>query len=212
MFSLYAVEAPASARVTAVRAGLGDVVEAGTVLFELESEGEAKRLAEARAYHDALQLQRGALTAQQGAGTRALAQADEAGVASLEEARARSEEAEAPAQFAEALGLAPAPAWTAWMFAMFSARAFGFAYGSILTFRDPVRHRSWITAMIGVQAIDWIATVAFIAAGTITVAQATTAAFMPVLFIAGLVWGYPRRAALSSPGAERRPELAETGH
>lgn len=114
----------------------------------------------------------------------------------------------APAQFASALGLAPAPAWTAWMFAMFSARAFGFAYGSILAFRDPVRHRSWITAMIGVQAIDWVATVAFIAAGTITVAQATTAAFMPVLFIAGLAWGYPRKLDTNGDHRVGQPALA----
>jgi hypothetical protein len=117
----------------------------------------------------------------------------------------------APAQFASSLGLEPAPAWTAWMFAMFSARAFGFAYGSILAFRDPLRHRSWITAMIGVQAIDWIATVAFIAAGTITVAQATTAAFMPVLFIVGLVWGYPRNPRTAPEHSVGQP-VAATAH
>src|SRR5688572_17522156 len=43
--AVYAIEAPASARVTAVRVVLGEKVQAGTVLFELESEAEAKRLA-----------------------------------------------------------------------------------------------------------------------------------------------------------------------
>lgn len=108
----------------------------------------------------------------------------------------------APDQFAAALDLPATPPWAAWMFAMFSARALGFAYGGILAFRDPVRHRSWVTAMIGVQAIDWIATMAFIASGAITLSQATTAAFMPVLFIVGLAWGYPR-GSQASPVASR---------
>src|SRR6188768_3222183 len=114
----------------------------------------------------------------------------------------------APGPFSASLGLAPAPEWTYWMFPMFSARAFGFAYGMVLAFRDPVKHRSWITAMIGVQAIDWIATMAFIAAGAITLSQATTAAFMPVLFIAGLVWGFPRQTAAENSDSSQPVALA----
>jgi hypothetical protein len=114
----------------------------------------------------------------------------------------------APSQFAAALDLPATPPWAAWMFAMFSARALAFAYGSVLAFRDPVRNRSWIIAMIGVQAIDWIATVAFIASGAITVAQASTAAFMPLLFIAGLAWGLPRKADAEASGSLGHPALA----
>lgn len=113
----------------------------------------------------------------------------------------------APGPFAASLGLSAAPEWTNWMFAMFSARAFGFAYGMVLAFREPLRHRSWINAMIGVQAIDWIATVAFIATGAITLSQATTASFMPLVFIAGLLWGYPRlRDSRSLASDEREGE------
>lgn len=108
----------------------------------------------------------------------------------------------APGPFAAAVGLAPAAGWAPWMFAMFSARALGFAYGCLVAFRNPIAGRSWITAMIGVQAIDWIATVWFIAAGTITVTQASTAAFMPLLFIAGLVAGYPRDTTRQANGPE----------
>ena len=118
----------------------------------------------------------------------------------------------APGPFSASLGLAPAPQWTYWMFAMFSARAFGFAYGMVLAFRDPVRHRSWITAMIGVQAIDWIATIAFIVTGAITLSQATTAAFMPVLFIAGLAWGFPRRADALGGDKDQHPAFVGSAH
>lgn len=97
--------------------------------------------------------------------------------------------------FVAAVGLDAVPVWVPWMFAMFGARALGFAYGMVLAFRDPVRHRSWIVAMIGVQAIDWIATLAFIGGGLLTVAQASTALFLPPLFVVGLLVGFPRRRA-----------------
>ena len=102
----------------------------------------------------------------------------------------------APGPFADALGLAPVTGWAHWMFAMFSARALGFAYGLVLAIRDPLRHRSWIVAMIGVQFIDWVATVIAIAGGAITLAQATTASFMPVIFIVLLIACFPRRSAV----------------
>lgn len=83
---------------------------------------------------------------------------------------------------------------------MFSARAIGFAFGLFLTIRDPYRHRSWIVAMIIVQAIDWVATVVAIGTGAISLAQATTASFMPIVFIAGMVAFFPRKPL--SPGVE----------
>jgi hypothetical protein len=92
-----------------------------------------------------------------------------------------------PGPFAAAVGLEEAPAWASWMFAMFSARALGYAVGMILAIRNPLRHRAWIATMIGVQAIDWVATLVFIGAGAITIAQASTASFLPVIFIALLL-------------------------
>lgn len=38
--------------------------------------------------------------------------------------------------------------------------------------------------MVGVQAIDWIATVIYLATGVVTLAQVSTAAFLPLVFIA----------------------------
>jgi hypothetical protein len=56
----------------------------------------------------------------------------------------------APQSFADSLALAPAPAWTDWMFAQFGARALGFAFGMLVALRDIRKHASWLIAMIGV--------------------------------------------------------------
>jgi hypothetical protein len=76
---------------------------------------------------------------------------------------------------------------------MMAARFLGFAYGMFVAARAPLENTSWITAMIAVQTIDWIATVSFLARGDLTLQQVTTAAFMPVLFVAGLLLWHPRR-------------------
>ncbi|WP_062301859.1 hypothetical protein [Demequina subtropica] len=99
----------------------------------------------------------------------------------------------APARFAEMLDLPAAPAWTAFLFALFSARALGFAYGLALAIRDPFRHRSWIVAMIGVQAIDWIAAIATVASGVVALSQVSTASYMPLVFIVAMIGLFPRR-------------------
>ena len=99
----------------------------------------------------------------------------------------------APGGTAAALGLAPAPGWTAWLFAMMAARFLGYGVGMLAAARDPQRHRLWIRTMIAVQLVDWVATVGHLVAGEVTLRQVTTAAFLPLVFVAILVaWG-PRR-------------------
>lgn len=93
---------------------------------------------------------------------------------------------------ATVLGLEPAPEWVDWLFVMFGARSFGFAYGMWLAARDPVDHRSWIVAMIGIQGVDWIGTMVFLVTGAVTLGQVTTAAFLPVAFIVILAGRIPR--------------------
>lgn len=99
----------------------------------------------------------------------------------------------APAGMATLLGLAPAPTWTAWLFAMMAARFLGFGYGMWLAARDPVRHVHWISAMIVIQAIDWLATLYYLSVGAVTLGQVTTAAFFPVMFIVVLLANHPWR-------------------
>jgi len=100
-----------------------------------------------------------------------------------------------PNAFAHLMGLPDAPTWASWMLTMFAARAFGFGYGMLLAAREPKRHRSWIVAMVGVQAIDWLGTVAYLITGALTLSTVTTAAFLPLIFI-GILW---RPATTPSP-------------
>lgn len=88
-----------------------------------------------------------------------------------------------PGLFASTMGFEAAPEWVNWQFAMLGARFLGFAFGMFVASRNPRRHITWIQAMIGVQAIDWIGTIAYLATGAVTIAQVTTAAFLPVVFI-----------------------------
>lgn len=99
-----------------------------------------------------------------------------------------------PGLFQQAMGLESAPEWVNWLFAMFGARALGFGYGMLVAAREPVQNASWIRAMIGIQAIDWVGTIAYLVTGAVTLAQVTTAAFLPVLFI--VILG---RGLLASP-------------
>jgi hypothetical protein len=98
-----------------------------------------------------------------------------------------------PEQFASVLGLTVTPTWVPWMFAMFGARALGFAYGMFLAMRNPESHRDWIGAMIAVQALDWIATVWFVLQGAVTIPQVSGAAFLPIIFILVLVTRFPQQ-------------------
>ncbi len=62
---------------------------------------------------------------------------------------------------------------------------------------NPGRHIAWIKAMIGIQAIDWIATMAYLLTGAVTLSQVTTAAFLPLVFIAILITNRPTGGAVS---------------
>jgi hypothetical protein len=95
---------------------------------------------------------------------------------------------------ADLLGLRPpAPHWANWLLTMMAARFLGYATGMFAAARAPQRHLAWINTMIVVQVIDWVATVAYLAAGVLTLRQVSTAAILPPLFIAGLLWWNPGR-------------------
>ena len=98
----------------------------------------------------------------------------------------------APETTSRLFGLPAAPGWTNWLFGMMAARFLGYAYGMWLAAKDPVAARPWITSMIAIQAIDWLVTVKYLAVGAVTLAQVSTASFLPVLFVVALVIGLPR--------------------
>jgi multidrug resistance efflux pump len=95
------IAAQVEGRVTAVRAALGQRVQAGQVLIELEAEEPRARLDEERAGRDALAGQIAALRQQIASGGRRLAGQLGASQASIEETRAKVREAEAAARLAE---------------------------------------------------------------------------------------------------------------
>ncbi|MWC29168.1 hypothetical protein [Paenibacillus sp. MMS18-CY102] len=98
----------------------------------------------------------------------------------------------APQAFHASVGLENLPDWAGWPMAMSGARFLLFGFGMILVFRNPLGNRSWVQAMIGVQLIDWIATIYYVATGVVTLSQVTTAAYLPILFIVMLLATHPR--------------------
>lgn len=92
----------------------------------------------------------------------------------------------APTGTAHLLGLAPAPGWANWLLGMTAARFLGYGFGMLLAARQPQVHRGWIQSMIAVQLTDWILTLVYLARGEVTLAQVSTAAFLPVIWIAVL--------------------------
>lgn len=98
----------------------------------------------------------------------------------------------APEWTAHRLGLGVAPGWTNWLFGMMAARFLGFGYGMVVAANNPERGRPWIVAMIAIQAIDWVVTLKYLFAGAVTLAQVSTASFLPVVFLVLLVICLPR--------------------
>jgi hypothetical protein len=106
----------------------------------------------------------------------------------------------APTRAGDVLGLgAAAPGWASWLLVMLGARFLGFALGMFLAARDPARHVGWIDAMILVQVLDWLATLAFLAGGALPLPNVASAVVLPVVFVAGLVLWHPRRTGPAVP-------------
>jgi hypothetical protein len=102
-----------------------------------------------------------------------------------------------PGPTADLLGLgAAAPPWANWLFAMMAARFLGYAYGMFVTARAPRPNAAWIDTMIAIQVIDWLATLGYLVGGELTLRQVSTASFLPVLFVAALLWWHPRRLGI----------------
>lgn len=102
----------------------------------------------------------------------------------------------APATAGGLLGLEPAaPGWVHWLFVMMGARFLGYGVGMVVAARDPLSHQSWINTMIGIQVIDWVATVGYLLAGDLPLANVASALILPVVFVAALIWWHPRRLA-----------------
>jgi len=98
----------------------------------------------------------------------------------------------APEGMASLLGLAATPGWANWMFGMMAARFLAFGYGMLVAARDPAGNLSWLRSMVAIQLVDWAVTVKSLLAGAVTLAQVSTASFLPLVFVALLWWCWPR--------------------
>ena len=98
----------------------------------------------------------------------------------------------APEGMASLLGLAATPGWANWMFGMMAARFLAFGYGMLVAARDPAGNLSWLRSMVAIQLVDWAVTVKYLLAGAVTLAQVSTASFLPLVFVALLWWSWPR--------------------
>jgi len=91
-------------------------------------------------------------------------------------------------------GLTPdAPAWARWLNAMLAARFIGYAAGMLVASRAPHRHVAWINTMIFIQLVDWVTTLFYLSTGDLTFRQVSTASFLPMVFVAPLLWWHPQR-------------------
>lgn len=97
----HAVDAPFGGRITAVRLALGQEVQAGEVLIELDTEPLRLEIAQKRARIAGITAQLAPVRAQIAAQERALGDQQRVAAARLEEARARHDEARAAAAFAD---------------------------------------------------------------------------------------------------------------
>lgn len=92
------------------------------------------------------------------------------------------------------LGLRPsAPPWANWLLAMMAARFLGYAAGIFTAAGAPRQHLTWINTMIVIQVVDWVATLVYLSTGELSLHQVSTAAILPPLFIAALLWWHPGR-------------------
>lgn len=100
----------------------------------------------------------------------------------------------APSTTSDVLQTRPSePGWVDWLFVMMGARFIGYGVGMFVAARDPRRHLAWIDTMVVVQALDWASTVGFLLAGEVALRNVTSAAVLPPLIMAALLWWHPRR-------------------
>ena len=111
----------------------------------------------------------------------------------------------APGAVAGSLHLQPAaPPWVNWLLATAGARFIGYGIGMFAAARAPWRHRVWINTMIAIQAVDFIATAAYLANGVLPLGHVAAGLVLPWLWIAVLGWG--RRRAPTAPPRISPPE------
>lgn len=94
----------------------------------------------------------------------------------------------APVAFLGWMGLTPPAADNGYMFAMLGARFLAYGIGMAMLARQAVPDRFWIANMALIQIVDFLAGLAYLASGLVTVDVVAFPMFNAALFTAGLVW------------------------
>src|ERR1700733_5327067 len=117
-----------------------------------------------------------------------------------------------PATLQTLLHLQPAaPAWVNYILAMSAARIIGYGVGMFVAAGAPWRHRDWINTMIAIQAVDFIATAAYLANGVLQLGHVAAGLLLPWLWIAVLRWA-PPRAPTAPPRISPSESSSPTRH
>lgn len=99
----------------------------------------------------------------------------------------------APSSVATMLGVGTAaPHWVDFVLATCGARNIGYGIGLLVAARTPRRHQLWITAMLAIQIIDFVAALAYIADGSLPLQHVGPLAALPLLWVVVLGGVYLR--------------------
>ncbi|OBH11971.1 hypothetical protein [Mycobacterium sp. E1747] len=94
-----------------------------------------------------------------------------------------------PGAVAATLGAASAaPPWVAFVLATAGARFIGYGIGMLAAAKDPPRYRLWITTMLGIQSVDLVATLIYVANGILPARHILPGAALPLLWVGLLGW------------------------
>ncbi|OBB81471.1 hypothetical protein A5760_16430 [Mycobacterium colombiense] len=81
-----------------------------------------------------------------------------------------------------------APPWVNFVLATAGARFIGYGIGMLAAAKAPPRHQLWITTMLGIQSVDLVATLIYVANGSLPDRHFLFGAALPLLWVGLLGW------------------------
>jgi hypothetical protein len=114
-----------------------------------------------------------------------------------------------PGAVAGSLQLQPAAApWVNWLLATAGARFIGYGIGMFAAARAPSRHPVWINTMIAIQAVDFLATLGYLANGVLPAHHFALTLWLPLLWVVLLSWASLRSRTAAEPDSVDRQTAA----
>jgi len=88
------------------------------------------------------------------------------------------------------------------------ARFIGYGIGMFAAARAPSRHRVWINTMIAIQAVDFLATLGYLANGVLPAHHFALTLWLPLLWVVLLSWASLRSRTAAEPDSVDRQTAA----